>query len=219
MKLTSKLNFSITKKRLLMMSKNSPFIQRFGKVLPLVPLLFFIGLMFCDRTVTDADLYPDVKLKLLKSPYEQTLGGGVLDRRMYDSKGNLFTGTQNYYRKENNKLYSSFTYREGVLLLQKAFDESGNELHRVEEEYDFEQSKRVSMRMFDHGFLTVEIQDSSPEHNNMHVFREWHSNGQLKFEMTSDSLGTQGLMTLYDEQGQILEQELYKDGQMIEKIK
>ncbi|MCH2450170.1 MAG: hypothetical protein MK198_08485 [Gracilimonas sp.] len=49
----------------------------------------------------------------------------------------------------------------------------------------------------------------------------WHrSNGELAFEVfyTGDYV-YQGLMTEYDEEGNIIMQERYEDGEMIEKIK
>jgi len=51
--------------------------------------------------------------------------------------------------------------------------------------------------------------------------KAWHPNGQLawEFQMKIPGGGRQGLTTIYDENGAIVEQERYEDGELIEKIK
>lgn len=53
--------------------------------------------------------------------------------------------------------------------------------------------------------------------NGMGFTREWHPNGQLKFEMGWDeNREYHGLMTKWDEEGNILDQENYSHGKKVE---
>ena len=50
--------------------------------------------------------------------------------------------------------------------------------------------------------------------------KQWYSNGGLKFEAYfKGNIEYEGLMTLYDENGEILEQERYEEGELVETIK
>ncbi|RNC83102.1 MAG: hypothetical protein ED557_10335 [Balneola sp.] len=221
--LTSKLNFSITKKRLLMMSRSSPFIQRFGKVLPLVPLLLFIGLMFCEKRNVEDELYTDVKVTvdLASEDIENSIPSSPIHK---DKNGRPFTGTSSMYYKKNDQLYSTATYVNGIQTGWITFDENGNERYRVKKEYD--EAKWLSTKHFSRGKLKAEWLYRSVTDSEYDIHREYYPDGILKFEMSFTSgsenkppLIYQGLMTLYDEQGNVLEQELYKDGELVEKIK
>jgi antitoxin component YwqK of YwqJK toxin-antitoxin module len=50
--------------------------------------------------------------------------------------------------------------------------------------------------------------------------KAWHPNGQLawEFQMTVPGGGMHGLTTVYDENGDIVEQERYDDGELVETI-
>ncbi len=225
-KITSRFDFPLTKKRLMMMAKHFSSFRSSAKSILTVCFVSFLSFVFCTQTEIDSDeLYTNVQLKLISLPYEQIQdSGGYYDSRMVDTDGNLFTGTQNWYFKKDEQLFLSITFKEGHRVKKQTFRRTGKELYRVEIEYDFETGEQISMHSFDDGILSIESFASSPEDHGLDVYREWHPSGRLKFEMTSYSeedrpMVYEGLMTLYDEQGNILQRELYKDGELVEKIK
>ena len=218
---TSRIDFSLTKKRFLMMGNEFSPIRSSSKSILSIFFISVVSFVFCTQTEINSDeLYTNVQLQLVSSPYQQVQDSGSYhNSKMYDLEGKLFTGTQNYFFKKNDQLFTSVTFKKGIRTKEQTFKKSGEEWYRVEIEYDFEKDERISFRGYDLGTLTLEIIDSSSVHSGMHLYREWHPNGLLKFESTSNELGSQGLMTLYDQNGNILEQELYNDGELVEKIK
>lgn len=195
----------------------SPF-RSSAKSILLLPLICFFALLFCTQSNSD-ELYSDVFLHTNSITIEEDTIPARNEIIMLTRNGEPFTGVQSYYFKNTDQLFTSITFKNGIRVKEQMFDEEGNEKYRTEIDYDFESNQRMSVRMYDEQALSIEIIDSSSEHSGMHLYTEWHSNGQLKFESTSNELGSQGLMTLYDQNGNILEQELYKDGELVEKIK
>ncbi len=217
---TSHIDFKLTKKRLVLLNKNRSLAGRIIRLLPLLPMFLFITFIFCSKPDNPNELYSNVRLQLISSPYEQVQDSGIFyDSRMYDMDGVLFSGVQSHYFKSDDKLLTSVTFKEGLRVKEQTFKRTGEEWYRTEIEYDFEKKKRIAFRGYDLGVLTSELIDSSPDHDGKQLYREWHPNGQLKFQSTSDEKGTQGLMTLYNNSGNVVEQERYEDGELIEKIK
>lgn len=104
-----------------------------------------------------------------------------------------FTGTQITRYIKKNKLHGEGIYESGVLKSSTLFDADGILIWEV----------------------TGPESDIKPG-----TLKEWYPNGQIEFELTFHTgMKYHGLMTLFDEKGEILEQELYEDGEMVEKIK
>ncbi|MEQ9266463.1 MAG: M56 family metallopeptidase [Balneolaceae bacterium] len=167
------------------------------------------------------------------------LGDGLI----YSEDENLFTGTQQFSLEHSDIVAFEFMFEKGLRTGYRYFDEGGSlvqrgeiiyengnrvftagfdgsgvEIYRVEQIFDG--NTRLSMRMYSDGKITHEVVDPSVENSFSGTYKEFYENGQLKFEMpATNSMEYNGLMTLYDEQGQILEQELYKNNELVEKIK
>lgn len=222
---TSHIDFKLTRKRLVVMNKNRSWARRVIRILPVLPIFLFIIFVFCTEQHHPDEVYFDIRLQQIPPPYEQVQDSGVYyNSRMYDMNGELFTGTANSFFKSDDKLLTSITYKEGLRVKEQTFKRTGEEWYRVEIDYDFKSGEQISIHAYDEGVLTMQIFTSSPEHDGLDLYREWHPNGQLKFEMTSYSedkrpIIYEGMMTRYNQQGDIIEQELYKDGNLIEKIK
>ncbi|MFV1884118.1 MAG: hypothetical protein ACMZ7B_06510 [Balneola sp.] len=222
---TSHIDFKLTKKRLVIMGKNSSLASKVIRLLPLLPIFLFITFLFCDRQTNPDELYTDVQLTRSPSLSNQVLDSGrVYASERYFNNGELFTGTQNYYFKSDDKLFTSVTFKEGLRVKEQTFRRTGEEWYRVEIDYDFDTGEQTSIHGYDEGVLTMQSLTASSEHNGLDVYREWFPNGQLKFEMTSYSedkrpIIYEGVMTRYDELGNITEQERYSEGELIEKIK
>lgn len=217
---TSHIDFNLTRKRFLMMKKQFSVFKSFSKSLLLICFVCVISLLFCTNTENHPDeLYTDVTLHSSNLFLESNTIPAYKETIMLAQSGEPFTGVQSYYFKKNDQLFMTFTFREGIRIKEQVFEADGTEKYRKDTDFDFEVNQRLNVRVYDEGALTIEIIDSSPEHDGLHLYREWHTNGQLKFENTSNELGSNGLMTLYDVDGNIIEQELYKNGQLVEKIK
>ncbi len=207
-----------------MMSKNSPFVKRFGKVLPLVPLLLFVGLMFCDKQSIPDEIYSDVQLHYERPSFSAEKS--YKPRPALDISGKPFTGTKTERRKEDNRLFSIEVFEDGLSVERTYFKDDGSQWGKYVSEY--ENGYKVLNRHFDENNTlrtesigTLILSDSMIKKSQL---REFYADGSLKYEgffySTKEHVAVyDGQMTLYDEKGQILEQELYKDGELVEKIK
>jgi antitoxin component YwqK of YwqJK toxin-antitoxin module len=109
-------------------------------------------------------------------------------------------------------------YEEGVLKSTTAYHKDGSLKSKYE--YDFIGGQFRTIKQFNEDSMLVEEWISPTDNKPLGTIKQWHENGQLKYEAYfTGNIKFQGLMTLYDEQGNILEQERYEDGEIIEKIK
>jgi hypothetical protein len=234
---TSHIDFSLTKKRFKMMGKKFSALRSGTKGLFLIPVLMTATLMFCTRnsgeppykvTGNSDELYSNVDLFMnperSKELNIKRRGLGI----RYDSEGNPFTGTLETRYSKNDQLFTESVFIDGVLQSSALYHpKSGKLIEKSEFGYIGEQFKRIRGFLGD-GELIEEWVDAKP--GEMGYYKKWHKNGQLKYEayftenVQPEGLMTfhtkyQGLMTLYDEQGNIIEQARYEDGELVEKIK
>lgn len=209
----------------MMNKKKSPAIKLF-RLSSSIPFLLVIVLVFCDQSssMIPDELYTDVKLnyKTLPTDYRKTYKRDpILHQNQVP-----FTGTQNMYYRADDRLHSSSTYKEGYLSERLYFDKDGSQAMRYV--YKFEDGYQILFQRYDkNDSLLAEAKRTKIEENEYLLLsneKEWYNNGQLRYEssyyMSSERPAIyHGLMSLYDEQGTILQQELYKDGELIEKIK
>ncbi len=222
---TSHIDFSLTIKRFKMMSREfSPF-KSYSKSIFLIPFFGILAFAFCTdsnphdlliyNNNEDLPNYTDVTLGY-KLPADSSTNGELL---YYTLDGKLYTGTVNSYDRETDRLLSRYLFKDGLQVGGIQFDKNGNQSFRVE--HFFENGLRAGFRQFGENDQIIRDWVGTPEpDDSLSTFREWHPNGQLKFEMYADEdMNYEKLMTLYDEQGNIIQQELYEDGELIEKIK
>jgi hypothetical protein len=223
---TSNIDFSLTKKRFRMMLKEFSFLRTGSKGIFLLPILFVSTLMFCttnsntyphnlssgnDELYTNVDLY-------LNPPRSEELN--IEKRGMgirYDSDGNPFTGTQEFRFVKNDSLFNEIIYENGIMKSSVAYDNEGNALDRFEYGYIGDQFKMVK-HIKPNGMVVEEWRNVTPGELGYH--KKLHSNGQLKYEAYfEENIEYEGLMTLYNETGEVIERGRYEDGELIEKIK
>ena len=257
MNLTSDLDFSLTKKRLNMMSKRSSAFMKRTRASLLLILTFSIGLMFCTNSMDGFHPIEEIMMNgvVYKSEpvlyvhsdtkWGETKNGSKYrtyeNRRIYSVDKNAFTGERAFYNERTGNVAWIDTFERGLNTKTVFVDETlitnngAFELHHIYKNdeqiemvaynkdkavvYKWETSDSMTRHYGPNEQLTLDSHSEIIDGKRVHSLREWHPNGQLKFEMTSDSLGYQGFMTLYDEQGDVLQQERYKDGELIEKIK
>lgn len=198
-------------------------LKSYSKSIFLILAFGVLTLIFCTKSIPDShfswsgpegsEVYADVDL-VQKTPS---------DLQFYTLKDELYTGELTLYVQENDQLYSKYTFENGILIGGIIFDETGNQSSRFQS--DFENGVRVGFRNYDaHDQILLGWARTTEPGDSLTLMREWYPNGQLKFEMTSYSgeerpMIYEGLMTLYDEQGNVLQQELYENGVIAEKIK
>lgn len=184
-----------------------------------IAALLVVGIGCKERKVTnkplneDDVLYTDVKL-YLPNPVEDLVKGQSL--RMNDWTGKPFTGTTSSFYRKNDQLYSESVYENGLNTSVKMYNNDGSQRTRVE--HDYSEAEMVWNRHYNEDdLLIMESKSYKISEDGFGFVKRWHDNGQLQFEMKTDENGKyQGLMTLYDEEGNVLEQENYKDGVLIE---
>jgi antitoxin component YwqK of YwqJK toxin-antitoxin module len=247
---TSSLDFSLTKKRLLMMGKQFSKITAVNRVVILAPLLFVSVLMFCTQSEQEKRIFHNRVETYTEPEFLYDEHGTEFDdtRRnipVYDGNGVLFNGTRRLLEKGTDKLLAETVFEGGILLSVQFYDQRISQniqrqvVHRegsdklIAENYDWNNELMgkheyifnndtvvISRRYLNNDVLADEWIDQEASDDGLGHIREWHPNGQLKYEVAfKDSLRYHGLMSLYDEQGNIMEQERYENGELIEKIK
>lgn len=231
LKTSSSINFSLTKKRLKMMGKKISKIKVGAVWLFVLPLSVALIIVFSAQT----DNYPQtISMQEIWDSMPQTtyqepelhydgnrskeLGIPLTLGAQYTSSGELFTGTQKVHYTENDSLYMELFYKDGINTGSVIYRD-GDTVRQVHGIY--KDRRELAQKMYFNGMLDYEdIRPRENEDGLGHV-RIWHrSNGELAFEAfyTGDKV-YQGLMTEYDEEGKIIMQERYEDGELIETIK
>lgn len=188
-------------------------------ILVFTVVLLVVGIGCKERKVSDKPigesdlLYTDVKL-CLPNPVEGLVKGQSI--RFIDWTGKPFTGTQSTFYRKNDQLYSESVFEDGLSTSLMVYNKGGSQRARVKHEY-LETEMVWNRRYNEEDLLVMESKSYRISDGGFGFVKRWHDNGQLQFEMKTDGSGKyQGLMTLYDEQGNVLKQENYKDGVLIE---
>ena len=138
--------------------------------------------------------------------------------------GKPYTGERNTYRVETDSLIQKETIVNGKITQTEfhMYDSTGSYQYRsvVIPSLD-EDGNTVSTyyddRLTDSLVLNMEKIDT----DSLITTKAWHPNGQLawEFQMKMPGGGRHGMTTVYDENGDIVEQERYENGKLIETIK
>ncbi len=231
LKTTSSINFSLTKKRLKMMGKSISKVKVCAIWLFLLPLSVALIIVFSAQT----DNYPqtismqEIWDSMPKTTYQEPelhydgnrskeLGIPLNLGAQFNSSGELFTGTQKVYYVENDSLWQEHFYEDGIIIGSVLYTDGDTirQVHGI-----FEDRLEMGKEMYVNGMMNYKDVRPHESKDGLGHLRMWHrSNGELAFEAfyTGDKV-YQGLMTEYDEEGTIIMQERYKDGELVEKIK
>lgn len=192
----------------------------------LVPFILVASLIFCNKpaSMIPDTLYEDVKLhhEALPADFNRT----YKRRPILDMTNTPFTGTQSMFFKIDDRLHSTQTYEVGYLTERIYFDKAGSQIIRYV--FEYQDGFQTSFQQYDQDNNIVQQAKSTVFNDGNKILftrsKQWYPNGQLRFDFsfvqTSERPAVyDGLMSHYDEQGLVLEQELYKDGELLEKIK
>ena len=178
MKLTRKLNFKLTKKRLEIMSRKSNRVFSSIKLSVLLPLLVFITLIYCTRSI-ESDLSSlalsidsviqnsDNDSEFIESKNYYAAGPkplfadttlyfrkneiNVPERKIYAKNGDLFTGTQNWFYDTDGSLDQSIEIENGKIMIATRFHNDGSEFLKAT--FDEQNGDTTFQRFYENGIL------------------------------------------------------------------
>jgi hypothetical protein len=232
---TSHIGFSLTKKRFKMMGKSISKIKVGAIWLFLLPLSVALIIVFSAQTesypqnismqeIWDSmppTTYYDVELESegptgLYHPLDERTG------TLIGPDGEPYTGERNTYSVDTDSVILKETILDGkVVQTEHTLRDSTNTSYKwvTIPSIDIEGNKvstYYSDRLTDSLVLNMEKIDT----DSLITTKAWHPNGQLawEFQMTVPGGGMHGLTTVYDENGDIVEQERYDDGELVETI-
>lgn len=233
---SSKLNFSLTKKRLSLIRKRSSVSSLYFKALPVLlafafsPFLFFEQKEHIDgpyeinwQEYWASLSYSDVNLEFQRLPFTGD-SISILQHipRLALLDGKIYSGIQNTYEKETDLLEHSSIYIDGLIVHSKSFDSEGTEFSSLDYFYNPQKTMLNYTRYYQYGKLRLETIYSSPTHNDAMVFKHWNERGYLKMLSILDKRDpkiTYGEVISYDENGKVTSHERYEGLELVEKIK
>ncbi|MDZ7716065.1 MAG: hypothetical protein U5J95_07625 [Balneolaceae bacterium] len=202
-----------------MMVKEFSLSRSGTKAAVLVPIMALLILTFCSREreyelENPQTTYSDVELHLDGKRSEEL--GKPIDT-YYTSSGEPFTGTQKIYYSDTDSLHMKQFFQEGIQTGAVIYYDDGD---IVRQKHGIYLNKPLLKKMYENGILVYENIPPTESEDGMGHVRLWHKNGQLSVEhsYTGDQV-KQGLMTEYDEEGNITKQGRYEDGELVEMIK
>lgn len=236
MNLTNKLNFSLTKKRLMLLAKKSSTAQLYTKAIPVMVSFALSLFLFFDRPSElnlpsairiqefwDNQTYSDVTLELQGFPFgEDSVDLFSRIPSLSLLNGEPFSGVENIYDKKTDRLKISNVYIDGLPVHQKVFDEDGINWASVDFFYNPQKTRRYSTRYYESGILALETIFSSLEHDGKRVLRFWDQEGYLKSVVISEVDTTKpktSEMINYDPEGNVIFHERWLNGELSEKLK
>ena len=233
---SSKLNFSLTKKRLALIGKNTSSSGLYFKALPVLVAFAFSPFLFFDQKEPisqevsislhrhwESQRYSNVELETQPFPF----GKDSIDLLMRIPSLKLlngvpYSGVENIYLKKDDHLESSTVYVNGLPVHHKSFDVGGNERSSVDFIYNPQKTQRFSTRYYEYGKLRSEMIFSSPDHESRTVHRFWSQEGNLETVMIlAKGYSKSDIYELihYNPNGEVNFHKLRKDDGLVEKIK
>ncbi|MAL18296.1 MAG: hypothetical protein CL670_02450 [Balneola sp.] len=234
---TSSINFSLTKKRIKMMGKKISKVKVGAVWLFVLPLSVALIIVFSaqtdeyPKTISMQEIwdsmppttYQDVELEYdgpsgLYHPLDEH--SGVL----IGPNGKPYTGERNTYSVDTESMIQKETVVNGKITQTEfhMYDSTGAYQYKsvVIPSLD-EDGNTVSTFYNDRLSDSLTLSMKKINTDSLIINKAWHPNGQLawEFQMKIPGGGRQGLATVYDENGAIIEQERYEDGELVEKIK
>ncbi|GAA5520649.1 hypothetical protein LQ318_02860 [Aliifodinibius salicampi] len=201
----------------MMFRQYSPF-RSGSKTALLWPFLALLTLTFCSQKADYSDsktskIYHDPELHF-DGELSEELGKPLATH--YTSSGEPFTGTQKVYYTENDSLHMELYFEDGLNTGSVQYKDG--DTIRIKSGIYQKFPRLQEMYVNDH--LVYKDVFPTESEDGMGNIRMWHNNRQLsvKVNYTGDQV-YQGLMTEYDKEGNIITQERYEDGEMVEKIK
>lgn len=213
----SNLNFYLTKKRLLMMTKKRSFVRSTLKMAVLTPIVPLLILMFNTRVINKDHLLGTYETELFADTVQVDENFSYL--KWKTAEGNFFHGSNKLFDPQTGILKKESIYHEGNLIAHKSYNDFGQVWFRTD--YKYENGLPITKRTNISGDLMSEFIYPVPDKEYRGVQRYYTADGSLQYEANflSHSENFHGLVTEFGTEGNIIEQERYENGELIEKIK
>src|SRR6056297_351521 len=213
----SNLNFYLTKKRLLMMTKKRSFIRSSLKMAVLTPVVPLLILMFNTRVIDKDHLLGTYETELVADTVQVDENFSYSKWKTED--GSFFHGSNKLFDPQTGILKKESIYQDGNMIAHKSFNDFGQVWYRTV--YEYENGLPVTKRTIISGDLMSEFIYPVPDNEYRGVQRYYTKDGSLQYEANflSHSENYHGLVTEFDTEGNIIEQERYENGELIKKIK
>lgn len=215
----SNLNFYLTKKRLLMMTKSKSLVRsslKMGLLTPLVPLLI---LLFNTRVIDRENLSGAYETLLLADTVQ--VYENFKHLKWKTEEGVLFSGSNKMFDPKTGVLKRESIYDEGNLITQRSYTGLGQVFFNTVFQYD--EGLPIMKTTSISGDLFSETIFITPANDYQGIQRYWDTNnGSLLYEekyFRSDPNYLHSLVTVFDEKGNITGQERHANGKLVEKIK
>lgn len=208
---TSRIDFSLTKKRLKMMGKKASIIKNSALKTLLLPAVLVVSVSFCTSEDLEPYSHRDPKVELAISSE---------GRLFYNESGEPYSGESKVFQDGNNRLLASQVIENGRIVSSTYYyrDSSVSAEHHL---ITYDGRKKVSYTAYyKNGNKMKEFWDPMHTYPELGYVKEWYEDGTLKSEYSwGPGYVVEGYVNLYDTDGTLIEQELYDKGQLIEKIK
>jgi antitoxin component YwqK of YwqJK toxin-antitoxin module len=238
MKLTNKLDFSLTLKRFVMLGKRSSKSRIIAFLVFMIPICSSLVFFSSSYRITDTimingeehvyyynhyykpdDFYSNKGLYSDLTLVSKTITESRF-HQVYDLDGNLYTGSQSWYDRTDNSIIMQETFKNGYMIEGKRFSDNGEiEQHQI---YEFDEGTFLSNRVWQNGTLSIEVFSHS---DSLETTNTFYPNGQLEWTTTYLEASSifdrinHGTSSRYDQEGNLLKQELYENGELLETIK
>ena len=232
--LASTFNYSLTKKRFKMMAKKSSLLVTVSKKVILIPIILSVGLIFCtksnhsDLPLYNTGFYPNVSNanEVYKKP-ELTWKIEEIDgvRRGFsaDSKGEPFTGVQEFRLVKNDKVFRTMSFKNGVThTVTMYYDSTGVTDYKTSEDRPIiKDGQKIGNEFVEFvdgkEILQYRNTDAEKTKDGYGYSRSWYDSGQLSSEYRSrDNILFHGLFTGYNESGQVTFQVRFIKNEQVE---
>lgn len=241
--LSSTFTYRLTKKRLLLMARESSRLMMRAKQFAIVPIMLSLLVIFGAKerpTSSQESLYKSTLGKdyivyqfiseegyysdtILHIPVEPTSEFPHL-KRAFDENGDPFTGQQSWYFKGNDDLVHVYTYENGYRTEVKRYEKPGK--LKQKQLMVYENGQRVESKNYVYEAGQERLLSYSKTVNGVITTTDLFESGKIRSEWSFKWKGTRdqpprahGKMTSYDEQGNIVRQSLWDNGELIEVIK
>lgn len=223
---TSHIDFSLTKKRLLMMSSTLSIWRTFPKVLFSVSVFSILALISCTETKEwpDTMTWKEVFERIPPKTYfdvelESEEDTGIL----IGPDGEPYTGDRNMYSINTDSLLYTETFDNGKIMRSEfpVYDSTGVYQYKsvTIPSLDSEGNK-VTTTYTNKLADSLVLSSIRSENDSLITYVIYHTNGQIAQEFQiRPEFGVHGMATIYDERGVIIGQRRYEDGELIEEIK
>jgi hypothetical protein len=236
LKTSSSINFSLTKKRLQMMSKKISKVKIGAIWLFILPLSAALIIVFSAQKESYPQFmsyqeiwdslppttYYDVELESegptgLYHPMDEQAG------LLIGPNGEPFTGERNKYSVDTDSVIYKETIVDGKVVRTElpSYDSTGVYQYRsVTIPSLDEDGNKVTTTYTDRLSDSLVLSDIRTENDSLSTYVIYHPNGQIAQEFQiRPEFGLHGMATIYDERGEIIGLRRYEDGELIEKIK